>query len=231
MLTRREKLREATRKEIKMLARGQMREKGSAGLSLRGIAAEMGFTVTALYRYYSSLDDLITALIADAFDAHADAMEQAAARASGSDYRQPLLAALYAYRGWALENTADFELIYGNPIPGYEAPREVTVPKAVRTWYIIGQWLQCAVAAGQVTLADSLLHESDLLRHSLEAIPDVSPVMLHAVVTIRIPIHGFVMLEIHGHLSGTISDPDAYYQRLCVTTLSGIGLTSTTHST
>ena len=75
-MTRREQQRENTREEIKSLARKQMQAEGTAAISLRGIAREMGLTVTALYRYYTSRDDLITALIVDGFNAQADAMQE-----------------------------------------------------------------------------------------------------------------------------------------------------------
>ena len=64
---------------IKAVARQQMAEHGTAGLSLRGIAREMGITAPAIYNYFPRLDDLITALIVDAFTALADAMEAAEA--------------------------------------------------------------------------------------------------------------------------------------------------------
>ena len=65
--------------QIKAVARQQMAEHGTAGLSLRGIAREMGITAPAIYNYFPRLDDLITALIVDAFTALADAMEAAEA--------------------------------------------------------------------------------------------------------------------------------------------------------
>ena len=37
-----------------------------------------------------------------------------------------------AYREWAIAHPVDFQLIYGNPIPGYDAPAEITVPLARR---------------------------------------------------------------------------------------------------
>lgn len=48
--TRREKLRDATREEIMSTAWKQIGEVGASGLSLRGIAREMGMTAPGLYR-------------------------------------------------------------------------------------------------------------------------------------------------------------------------------------
>ena len=76
-LTRRERVRQATVMEIKAVARAQMAAEGTAGVTLRAIAREMGMTAPALYRYFGSRDELVTALVTDAYDALADAMEVA----------------------------------------------------------------------------------------------------------------------------------------------------------
>jgi hypothetical protein len=48
-----------------------------------------------------------------------------------ADLRGPR-AIYHAYRRWALGNRIDFQLIYGNPIPGYIAPSEVTVSAVIK---------------------------------------------------------------------------------------------------
>ena len=78
-MPRRERVRQATVEEIKAVARAQMAAEGTAGVTLRAIAREMGMTAPALYRYFGSRDDLVTALVTDAYDALADAMEAAVA--------------------------------------------------------------------------------------------------------------------------------------------------------
>src|ERR1700680_208487 len=59
--------------EIKAVARRQLAEHGSAALSLRAVAREVGMVSSAVYRYFPSRDDLLTALIVDAYDAVGDA--------------------------------------------------------------------------------------------------------------------------------------------------------------
>ena len=130
--TRREKQHISTQEEIKQVARRLMAEQGTAALSSRMIAREMGLTAPALYHYFASRDELITALIVDAFNALADALEEARDEAATGSAREQLVQTLLTYRRWALEHPIDFQLIYGNPIPGYEAPRELTVPAAER---------------------------------------------------------------------------------------------------
>ena len=53
--------------EIKTVARRHLATDG-ANLSLRAVARDMGMVSSALYRYFASRDDLLTALIIDAYD-------------------------------------------------------------------------------------------------------------------------------------------------------------------
>jgi AcrR family transcriptional regulator len=73
---------------------------------------------SAIYRYFASRDELLTALIIDAYDALASAAEAAASRA---DLPGRWLAACHAVRAWALANPHEYALIYGSPVPGYHA--------------------------------------------------------------------------------------------------------------
>uniref|UniRef100_UPI0003708657 helix-turn-helix domain-containing protein n=1 Tax=Saccharomonospora saliphila TaxID=369829 RepID=UPI0003708657 len=59
-------------------ARRQLGEVGAQALSLRAVARELGMVSSALYRYFPSRDDLLTALIVDAYDGLGAAAEQAA---------------------------------------------------------------------------------------------------------------------------------------------------------
>jgi AcrR family transcriptional regulator len=113
--TRRERLRAATTSEIKQIARQQMAQKGAAALSLRAIAREMGMTSPALYRYFASRDDLVTALIVDAYNSLADALEAARHGCPPTDHKQRLLEMGLAYRNWAISHAQDYTLIFGTP--------------------------------------------------------------------------------------------------------------------
>ena len=65
--------------EILDAARRQLAEQGSASLSLRAVAREVGMVSSAVYRYFPSRDHLLTALIVDAYDSLGAAVERAAA--------------------------------------------------------------------------------------------------------------------------------------------------------
>ena len=55
--------------EIKAVARRHLAESGAAALSLRAVARDVGMVSSAVYRYFPSRDDLLTALIVEAYDA------------------------------------------------------------------------------------------------------------------------------------------------------------------
>lgn len=122
----RARYREQTRAEIKDLALRRLAEGGGTTLALTRIAKEMGLSGPALYRYFAGRDDLLNALIRDAYDDAAAAMARAAARsAKGSrGVRARLRDLAEAYRAWAITEPHRYLLIQGAPVPGYVAPAD-----------------------------------------------------------------------------------------------------------
>ncbi len=131
--TRRARQRAAAIGEIKALARRQLAEQGPGALSLRAIAREMGTASSALYRYFPSQGDLVTALCVEAYDSLAGALTAARDARPPGDHAGRWAAVCRAYRRWSLENPSDFALIFGTPLPGYHAPEEVTAAAAGRS--------------------------------------------------------------------------------------------------
>ncbi|MFI1993182.1 TetR/AcrR family transcriptional regulator [Actinoplanes sp. NPDC020271] len=133
--------------EIKQVARRHLATDG-ANLSLRAVARDLGMASSAVYRYFASRDDLLTALIIDAYDAVGDAAEQASA---GQD--DPLarwLSIAHAVRDWALTNPHQWALIYGSPVPGYQAPQDTVVP-ATRVVLALAGTAQAGLRSGRIT--------------------------------------------------------------------------------
>lgn len=109
--SRRDRQRAATEVEIKDAARRLLAESGPSGVALRRIARDMGMTAPALYRYFSSLDDLLEALCCDFFTEASDAVAAAIA-AAPEDVVDRMHAAIRAFRTWALEHPAEFTLMF-----------------------------------------------------------------------------------------------------------------------
>lgn len=167
--TARERARADLTREIKEEARRQLAATGADGLSLRAVARALGMVSSALYRYYPSRDDLLTALIIDAYDALGAAAEQAIApgaadRADGGDAvnrtaRARWIAACSAIRAWARANPHEYALIYGSPVPGYRAP-EATIGPASRVPLAFVSLLASAVASGELAAGEAAEGES-----------------------------------------------------------------------
>jgi AcrR family transcriptional regulator len=216
-MTRREKLRQEMLADIKTAARQQMAENGTAAISLSAIARALEVSQPALYRYYASRDDLVTALIVDAFDALAVALAEAQQGLPTEAYSRRLMAVILRYREWALEHPVDFQLIYGNPIPGYQAPYEVTAPSSWRSFVVILNILDQAYTGGALQPPASYIQAVEKLNLRLPLIDDEQGVALPAVVlyigmTGWYRIHGMIMLELFHHVQAMLPEPGAFYR-------------------
>jgi AcrR family transcriptional regulator len=196
----------ATAAEIKRVAREQMAAAGAAGLSLRAVAAAMGITAPAIYRYFANRDALVTALIVDAFDALGAAIRTAIESQAAAGSAARLLAALRAYRAWSLTHPSEFALLFGTPIPGYVAPREVTVPAARRAFAALLAVPTAAWERGEITIAAP--SPSD----DVPGAP-LPPAVYAQVIEDWATCHGLISLELTGHLAPAIGDPAAAYER------------------
>ena len=118
---------------IKETAWKQIAETGAAALSLRAIARELNITAPAIYNYFPDRDALVTALIIDAYTSFGDYQIASRDSQAGDDLAGSLQAIGFAYRKWALEYPQRYQLIFGTPIPGYQAPIMEVLPSAARS--------------------------------------------------------------------------------------------------
>lgn len=213
----RARARAALATEIKEAAKRQMAVSGAAGLSLRAVARELGMVSSALYRYYPSRDELLTALIIDAYD---DVAREAGLAVQGASTGPPAflprwLAATMAIRSWARTHPHDYALVYGSPVPGYRAPAE-TIPAAARVASVPLGLLDEAVASGELTPAagQSLPPAvgEDLARLRQTAAPEVPEEVLCRALGAWSQMFGLISLELFGHLHNVIYDYDAFFE-------------------
>jgi AcrR family transcriptional regulator len=201
---------------IKSAAREQMATRGTAGLSLRAVARELDITAPAIYNYFARLDDLITALIVDAFSALADAMRAAEADVPTPQPADRIEAMALAYREWAVAHPVDFQLIYGNPIPGYVAPAEITAPLALSAFLGMFRWYMSAYSAGQLRVPAEYAQPPKQIETILAQLRQDSgePVPAEIVALLASSwarIHGLIMLELFEHLQPLVGDPAEFY--------------------
>jgi AcrR family transcriptional regulator len=83
-------------------------------LSLRAVAAEMGLTAPALYRYVDSYHELLMLVARAIFEDVIAAMASARDRYGADDPAAQIVASSVAFRGWALSHPEEFGLIFAN---------------------------------------------------------------------------------------------------------------------
>jgi AcrR family transcriptional regulator len=210
--------------EIKVVARRHLATDG-ANLSLRAVARDMGMVSSALYRYYGSRDDLLTALIVDAYDAIGTAVEQADDSVDDrTDGRGRWIACCRAIRAWALANPNEYALIYGSPVPGYQAPQDTTVA-AARTPVALLKIVADSPQAGPRTVALPAGVTRDLAQLAAGgAVPELDVSLLAVASFAWIHVFGAVSFELFGQLNNVIFDRDGYFDAQCRLMADLIGL-------
>lgn len=220
-LSRRERLRESAREEIKALARAQLAASGGASLQLNTIARAMGMVPSAIYRYYADRDALLTALIIEAFEGLAASLRAAVAAAPAGRLGAQMLAAALDYRRWAIAHPVDFQLIFGAPIPGYVAPPEQTGPAGRAVFGVFLDILQAAHAAGRLGQPP---HYQPAALAPCPPDDAYAPLVMYTGIIGWTKMHGVIMLELVGHLKPAMLDGEQFYRAEMLTYLDLIGL-------
>ena len=115
--------------DIVRLGREHLARHGAAALSLRAVARDVGVVSSAVYRYVESRDELLTLLLIDGYNELGDHVDAAVDAIAETDYAGRFKALGLAVRAWALREPASYALLFGSPVPGYQAPGErTTVP-------------------------------------------------------------------------------------------------------
>lgn len=148
--TPRERARARTLEDITRIGRRHLATEGAAALSVRAVARDLGVVSSAIYRYVHSRDDLLTLLVVDGYDELGDLVDAALEEVPGHDYRGRFLAIGRAVRQWALREPATYALLFGSPVPGYQAPAERTTRPGTRVIGALVQVWEDAHLAGVV---------------------------------------------------------------------------------
>ncbi|CAN5140982.1 TetR/AcrR family transcriptional regulator [soil metagenome] len=212
--TARERARAELTFEIKDAARRQLAEVGAAALSVRAIARELGMASSAVYRYFPSRDDLLTALIVDAYQALALTLAGAGSRNRRDEYRVRWITLCQALRRWAKKHPHEYALIYGSPVPGYRAPRDTIAPAAsvIQGFLdIVGE----ASAAGTVRPDMAPLPPrlaAQLAEVAAEFAAETPPQVLAATFQAFGQLIGMISLELYGHFVGSLDPAGPFFE-------------------
>ena len=227
--TARARVRAELTREIKDAARRQLAEQGTSGLSLRAVARELGMVSSAIYRYFPSRDDLLTALIIDAYDDVGAAAEAGDAACRRDDYGGRWVAATKAVRAWARANPHEYALIYGSPVPGYAAPED-TIGPATRVTAVMTTVLADAVAADALVEPTGLPPAPRAVQRDVarlrELVPSVPPEIMTRGLIAWTQVFGAVSFELFGHLHNVVEEHEAFFDHAMAVMAAYVGLPS-----
>lgn len=201
---------------IQETAWAQIAELGAPALSLRAVARALNITAPAIYNYFPSRDDLVTALIVDAYTSLADSQQDVLNRLTHASPQEQLIALGMEYRQWALRYPQRYQLIFGTPIPHYHAPKDITNPAASRALLSLMQVIQrlCTIQnppRPHLALMTPAL-ETMLTAWQSAGVP-LEREVLYLAVVIWSRVHGLVQLEIGRQFPPAVTDAGEIFER------------------
>jgi len=209
----RERYRAQVRDEAKQAALAQLAQGGPGALSISAVGKQLGVSGPALYRYFASRDELLTELVIDAYDDLAGALVDAA----GEDRRGRFETVARAYRAWALAQPHRYRLLYGPPLPGYDAHAqrivEVAWPAMKVLLAIIGEQSLGDGTQGAglpQPLAAQLAAWAQ--PHAADSWPGAGPATALRAVLAWSRLHGIVSLEIAGNFASMGLDAEQLFE-------------------
>ncbi|GAA2513772.1 TetR/AcrR family transcriptional regulator [Pilimelia columellifera] len=215
--TRRDRSRSATVQEILVAARRLLVSGGAAEISVRVIARDLGLTAAALYRYFPSLDAIVTALAINLYDELRAQLEQARDAGPGHDPAGQVTRMAWRFRNWALAHPAEFGLLFGNPVPGVQAIERDCDGDADHAGKRFGQLVLACFAelwrcgGGHPTGDDSVGALLTPYRETYgDGLPDQA---VYTFLSAWTRLYGIVAMEVFGHLSWAMTDLRPMFER------------------
>jgi AcrR family transcriptional regulator len=202
-----------TRERLIDTARALLVEGGTDAVVVREVARLLEVAPSALYKHVNGRDGLLTLLIAHLYDELADAVTAVLDRAPPDAHRARLRAATEALRSWARSHPSEFDLLFGFPVHGYQAPDQgPTTAAAQRLGIAFLGVFAAARDAGRLRVRDetSLPHEvvEQFRRRTADGpFARLAPGELYPVVVGYQRMLGLVLVEVTGQLSWALDDP------------------------
>jgi AcrR family transcriptional regulator len=207
--TRREAARAATIQEIKDTALALMRSHGTVDVKLSDVAREMRMSAPGLYRYFDGREGLLLALITDAMTDLAERVEKARDALPSTDPGGRFVAVAKAYREWAITDREGFTLVFGPALVEFdkvhEAHTEAMSPDkaaALRGMEALRSLSRDADESGvRQPLPLGTLPPRLVEAFSNPELHGADPATELAMVHCWAALHGYVTLEVNGHLN------------------------------
>jgi AcrR family transcriptional regulator len=177
---RRERSRQEMRDTILAAAGRIVAEEGIERLTMRRVAAAIGYSVAALYEYFPAKEALYACLYFAGSGGLTERMRETLASFPPEVTAQERLRALgHAYRAYAHEQTELFQLVFANSVPEFH-PGEPEIEDSRTGFDLVVDLARDGVERGEFA---------------------AMPPMVIAIA-VWTAVHGFVMLELSGHLKG-----------------------------
>ncbi|WP_054812733.1 TetR/AcrR family transcriptional regulator [Nocardia arizonensis] len=215
--TPRARARAQTMEDIVRIGREHLATEGAAALSLRAVARDLGVVSSAVYRYVSSRDELLTLLVVDGYTALGDAVDAALAEAPDDPAEQFRVLGRAVMR-WGRAEPARYGLLFGTPVPGYDAPAEQTTVPGTRVVVAMQQIFARAHERGLLTAPDRDEPVSAALAGSFAVIReffglDLPDWLIVRGVTVWPSLFGAVTFDVFGQYgSDTFADRDELFE-------------------
>jgi AcrR family transcriptional regulator len=221
-LSRRERARADTVREIKQTARRVLVDHGVDGLALRAVAREMGMTAPGLYRYFDSREDLVEHVVADLYDELTDVLEAVRDAVVPATTGAQLLNVARAFRTWAITHRAEFGLLFGSAGQGVlpedahdygERPSQLAGARfgGVFATLIAGLYLERGFPVPADDELDPALQVQ--LQEWCAKLPVALPLgVMHVFLSCWIRLYGMVCMEIFGHLRFALHDAEQMFE-------------------
>jgi AcrR family transcriptional regulator len=223
----RERARSEVRAAILETAGSHVAADGASALSLRAVARDLGMVSSAIYRYFPGRDDLLTALIVEAYDSLGAHTEAAVDASRGSPPAQRWVDAALAIREWATAQPHAYALLYGTPVPGYAAPDDTVVP-GTRVSRALVRIVRDAASDDLLEPARSS-HVSDgtaesfvWLRGELDV--DIADETLLALLLAWTQLFGLLTFELFGQTRNFVHDDALLFRDAAATMAARLGL-------
>jgi AcrR family transcriptional regulator len=215
--------------DIVRIGRQHLATDGAAALSLRAVARDLGVVSSAVYRYVKNRDELLTLLVVDGYDELGDAVDAAVAAVPADDFLGRQAAIGRAVRTWGLAEPATYALLFGSPVPGYEAPAERTMGPGTRVVRaLVGLWAE-AYAAGRMSPPVVEVTSPGLAAGFAAVREEMGLELPDGVIAAGVfgwaALFGCVSFEIFGQYgSDALGDPAALFEHHLELLAAGIGL-------
>lgn len=223
----RQRVRAAVSADIVAEARRQLAEVGAGALSLRAVARELGMASSAVYRYFPSRDELLTALIVESYDSLGEVAEAAAA--AGGTALSRWQAVCRSIRGWALEHPHEYVLLYGSPVPGYQAP-PVTLAPASRVTLALAKVVVDAHDSGELAVPEGTrlprTVAAEVRQIAQLALPGVPLAAVAQALLVWAQLLGQVSFELFRRFEGIIENPEVLFEYAVTSMADQLGIYS-----